>query len=238
MLIGILETGDVAEHRRGAHGGFADMFRTLLGRHGFEFRVWRVVDGELPSSPDQADGWLITGSKHAVYQDLPWIAPLEAFVRAVYAAGVPLAGICFGHQLMAQALGGKVVKSEKGWGIGPQTYDSAETGGKITVLASHEDQVVEKPADAEPIAASAFCEFAGLAYKGGPAISYQPHPEFTRAFSTQLITERRGALYDPEEADAALARMDAPLDSEWMGERMARFFRENAKAPAEQAAGA
>ena len=229
MLIGILETGDVAEHMRPAHGTFARMFQDLLSRQGFEFKVWRVVDDQLPSDPSEADAWLITGSKHAVYQDHPWIPKLESFVRDIYAARVPLAGICFGHQIMAQALGGKVIKSGKGWGIGPQTYDSDETGGKITVLASHEDQVVEKPADADVIARSDFCEFAGLAYKGAPAISYQPHPEFTPAFSRQLIEERRGALYPEDVADAALARFEEPLDSNWMGDRIARFFRESLK---------
>ncbi len=229
MLIGILETGDVAEHMRPAHGTFADMFKALLKDKGLEFRVWRVVDGELPDDPSEADGWLITGSKHAVYQDLPWIAPLEEFVRKARAAGAPIAGICFGHQIMAQALGGKVEKSPKGWGIGPQTYHSLETGGPITVLASHEDQVTRKPEDAEVIAASPFCEYAGLSYRGGPAISYQPHPEFTRAFSRQLITERRGTLYDEATSDEALARLDAPLDSDWMGERLAAFFKEHAR---------
>ena len=233
MLIGVLETGDVAAHMRDEHGdSFTQIFEKLLQGRGLELAPWRAYEGELPRDPAEADGWLITGSRHGVYDDLPWIAPLEKFVREIYAARVPLVGICFGHQLMAQALGGRVEKSSKGWGIGPQTYDSVETGGKITVLASHQDQVVETPENTEIIASSPFCEYAGLAYRGAPAISYQPHPEFSRAFSSQIITARRGVVYPESLADEALARMADDLDSQWMAGRIAEFFHEHrAKTP-------
>ncbi|SES95219.1 glutamine amidotransferase-related protein [Oceanicella actignis] len=236
MLIGILETGDVAPEMRARHGSFADMFRRLLAGQGFAFRVWRVVDGQLPADPAEADGWLITGSKHAVYDDLPWIEPLKDFIRRAAAARAPMAGICFGHQIMAEALGGRVEKSERGWGIGPQTYDSVEAGRPITILASHQDQVTRKPPSAEVVASSEFCPYAGLVYRDAPAISYQPHPEFRREFSRELIETRRGTVYDPALADAALARMDAPLDSDWMARRIADFFRAHAR-PARNGAG-
>jgi GMP synthase (glutamine-hydrolysing) len=226
MRIGILETGDVAESLRVPHEDYTKMFGHLLDGHGFEFVAYRTYLGELPDSPGDCDGWLITGSRHGVYDDLPWIAPLEEFVRAVYAAKIPLVGICFGHQIMAQALGGKVVKSDKGWGAGVQRYRSAETGGEIAVLASHQDQVVEKPADAKVIASSEFCEFAGLAYDG-PALSYQPHPEFSKEYMAGIFGMRRGESYSHEFAEARLAELDAALDSDWMGKRIARFFLEH-----------
>lgn len=226
MRIGILEASEVDERLHHHNRNYTEMFADLLKGHGFEFVKYDAYRGELPEDPRECDGWIIGASRHGVYDDLPWIAPLEDFVRAVYAAKVPLVGICFGHQIMAKALGGKVVKSDKGWGAGVQRYRSEETGGEIAILASHQDQVVEKPAGAKVIASSEFCEFAGLAYDG-PALSYQPHPEFSREFMAGILNMRRGQSYSHEFAEARLAEMDAALDSDWMGGRIAKFFLEH-----------
>ncbi|MFW2545609.1 hypothetical protein ACN2XU_23545 [Primorskyibacter sp. 2E107] len=97
MKIGILLTGRTVETLPAEHGDYDAMFRALLDGRGFQFQTYAVLDGELPPSIDAADGWLVTGSKHGVYEDLPWIAPLEDFLRQVYAGGQPIVGICFGH---------------------------------------------------------------------------------------------------------------------------------------------
>jgi len=123
MKIGILQTGHAPDELRPVLGDYADLFTALLAGQGFDFAVWNVVDGELPDDPRAADGWLITGSKHGAYEDHPWIPPLEALIRDAYAAGVPLVGICFGHQIIAQALGGRVIKFPGGWMVGRQVYD-------------------------------------------------------------------------------------------------------------------
>ena len=145
MKIGILETGDVLEELRERHGDYPGMLAELLAGQGFEFRTWRALDGRFPADPREADGWLITGSRHGVYEGHSWIAPLEAFARAVMDARLPLVGVCFDHQIMAQATGGRVEKSDEGWQLGPQTYQSAETGGPLTLLGYHQDQVVAPP---------------------------------------------------------------------------------------------
>jgi GMP synthase-like glutamine amidotransferase len=194
MKIGILETGEVAEVLKRRHGDYPAMFQRLLGAFDptLEFATVSVVRGEMPAGPHQADGWLITGSRHGVYDDLPWIAPLKRFVRDCIAARVPVVGICFGHQLLAEALGGRVEKSAKGWGVGVHDYHVVSRPGWMTDLpehfsvgAMHQDQIVEKPADAHVLATSPFCEYAALAY-GDPedptAISVQPHPEFEPGF--------------------------------------------------------
>ncbi len=108
MRIGILQTGLAPENLSPAMGDYPDMFARLLDGQGFTFQTWRVVEGEFPADVHAADGWLITGSRHGVYEDHPWIAPLEQFIRDAYAAHVPLVGICFGHQIVAQAMGGRV----------------------------------------------------------------------------------------------------------------------------------
>ncbi|MFV0360558.1 type 1 glutamine amidotransferase [Tropicimonas sp.] len=225
MLIGILQTGLPPEDAVAEHGDYPEMFETLLAGHGLRFRTWLVVNGEFPDSVADADGWLITGSRHGVYEDHPWIAPLERFIRAVRADGRPMVGICFGHQIMAQALGGKVEKFAGGWSIGPTAY--RWDGREITLNAWHQDQVVEPPDGAEVIAATDFCRFAGLAY-GDQMLSLQPHPEFSPGFIDALIRLRGQNLPDDMKG-AALAALDLPNDSRLAGDRIARFFLEHRK---------
>ncbi|MFQ5565497.1 MAG: type 1 glutamine amidotransferase, partial [Paracoccaceae bacterium] len=103
MLIGILQTGDVPKALAPRYGEYAPMFEAWLGRAGPElaFRAYAAHDGTLPADSAECDAWLITGSRHGVYDDLPWIAPLKAFLRDARAAGRPIIGICFGHQILA-----------------------------------------------------------------------------------------------------------------------------------------
>ncbi|MEM6664591.1 MAG: type 1 glutamine amidotransferase, partial [Pseudomonadota bacterium] len=181
-----------------------------------------VVDGELPQAPDVCDAWLVTGSKYGVYDDVPWIEPLKQFLRDARAAGVPIIGICFGHQIMAEAFGGRAVKSDKGWGCGVHDYDvtqkpgwMAVEGGSFTMHAMHQDQVVALPDDATRLATSPFCKNAMVSY-GDPeapdAISIQPHPEFDRDFAEALVDLRGADLLTQPRVDAAKKSFGAPVD--------------------------
>ncbi|MBL4807633.1 MAG: type 1 glutamine amidotransferase [Rhodobacteraceae bacterium] len=124
MKIGILETGKPAESLIPDFGDYPAMFEKLLGDLLSEasFFAVSVVHGEMPTAPDQADVWIITGSRHSAYEDLPWVDVLKEFLRQCMARKVPIVGICFGHQILAEAMGGKVEKSTKGWGVGVQDY--------------------------------------------------------------------------------------------------------------------
>ena len=115
MKIGILQTGHSPDDFRKELGDYGEMFTKLLDGHGLEFQIWSVVDGILPEGVGEADGWLITGSKHGAYEDHDWIPPLEDFIRDTYADGRPMIGVCFGHKILAQALGGTVEKFTGGW---------------------------------------------------------------------------------------------------------------------------
>ena len=232
MLIGVIECGTVDEPLASRHGDYPDIFARLLGRvePGLRFRTYRAVAGEVPEDPAACDGWLLTGSKHGVYDDLAWIAPLETFLRAARGAGRSIIGVCFGHQLLAEALGGRAVKSERGWGVGVHEYEVVRRPGwmgnapaRVALHAMHQDQVVEVPADATVLATSPFCPYAALAY-GDPeapdAISVQPHPEYDAAFARGVLELRSGASLDPKQVAAALETVDQPVD----GAEMARWF--------------
>ncbi len=220
MHIGILQTGLAPDDVEGL-GDYPDMFERLLAGHGFAFRTWRVVEMDFPEGPEAADGWLLTGSKHGVYEDHPFIAPLEDFIRAAYAKPVPMVGVCFGHQIIAQALGGRVEKFAGGWSVGAQSYDFG--GEALTVNAWHQDQVVEAPADAVRAASSPFCENAALIY-GDRAFTVQAHPEFEDAFVDGLIRTRGVGVVPEAQLAKAAERLGTPLDSARLGDRIAAFF--------------
>jgi GMP synthase-like glutamine amidotransferase len=237
MQIGILQTGDTPDELRERYPDYAGMFGALLqaADPAFTVRNWNINGAmDIPASPGDADGWIITGSRHGVYEDHPWIEPLKAFLREAHGAEAPMVGICFGHQILAEALGGKVVKSDKGWGCGVHSYtvrdrkpwmeDAATT---LSIQAMHQDQVVEVPPGAQVFMDSPFCPNAGIAY-GDTAISVQPHPEFDAAFERTVIENRRGAIIPENVADTALAGVDGPTDSAMFGRWMVRFFREAA----------
>ncbi len=145
-----------------------------------------------------------------------------------------MVGVCFGHQLIAQALGGTVRKSEKGWGIGRHVYQVAPDNGlldgeTIAAAASHQDQVITPPASARTIMSSDFTPHAGLLYANGTTLSAQPHPEFTVDYADALCDLRRGLAPDAV-VDAAKASLTGPLDHTTLGGVVTRFL--TAKRPA------
>jgi GMP synthase-like glutamine amidotransferase len=223
MLIGILQTGQAPADLRQRTGDYPAMFERLLGGHGLDFRTWHVEVMDFPDSIRDADGWLITGSRHGAYEDHPFIAPLETFIRDAYAAHVPLVGICFGHQIIAQALGGRVEKYSGGWAVGPQVY---EFGGEhLKLNAWHQDQVVQPPDGATIIATNDFCRYAALAY-GDRAFTVQAHPEYDEEFIADLMLTRGKGLVPEPLMEQARARFGRPNSSAVVADRIVDFFKQ------------
>jgi len=229
MKLGILETGAPPGDLRDKFGDYPQMFRALLGAEAYDYAVYDATAGELPDRPQDCDAYLITGSPAGVYDPLPWIPGLQRFLLdAKGKAG--LVGVCFGHQIMAQAFGGKAAKAPVGWGVGLHDYQVAHAepwmGGARSFrgAASHQDQVLEPPPGARIVAGSPFTPYGMLAYDDQPAISLQLHPEFAPDYAKALIEARRGRRFTDAAADAAIASYDHGDDRAEVGGWIRRFL--------------
>lgn len=237
MKLGILETGKTTPDLIDKYGEYSRMFVSLLGDRGLplDFEFYPVLDDVFPESVSECDAWLITGSRHGAYDDIPWIRRLEEFIRTAAAEQIPMVGICFGHQIIAQALGGKVIKSEKGWGLGvnqyrvtnPAPWMNGSQNYEIAVNAIHQDQVVEIPEEAELLATSEFCPNAMLAY-GNSIFTVQPHPEFDHEFQADLINARRGLVFEDPVADRGIESLSQPIENHTVAEWIVDFLRQHA----------
>lgn len=223
MRIGILQCGQSPAQLKRDLGDYPDMFVRLLDGRGFDFTTWHVEEMAFPDDIHDADGWLLTGSRHGAYEDHAFIPPLEDFIRRVHDAGVPMVGICFGHQIIAQALGGTVVKHPGGWAVGAQDYDFG--GQPVTLNAWHQDQVVALPPGAQVAGRNAFCENAALIY-GDRAFTVQAHPEFGDAFIQGLMDTRAKGVVPDDLLAAASARMGQADGASLLADQIEAFFKQ------------
>lgn len=215
MKIGIIECGPVPEALRGTYTSYPAMFAAQLAPllPGASFETISVVNGATLPAADALDAWLLTGSRHGVYDPLPWIAPLKAFIREAVRIKRPMAGICFGHQIIAEALGGKVEKAAQGFRIGMEQYSTTLGGAaqSMAMPAFHQDQVIVQPPDSEVVARSAACAYAALRYTHAPVLSVQFHPEFSQAYLADLI-----AVMAKQDAQPGLPAAQAETDKAGM----------------------
>ncbi len=223
--IGILLTGHSPAEIKADLGDYDSMFADLLKGHGLSYRTYAVVDGEFPDRVDECQGWLITGSKHGAYEPHDWIPPLEQFIRDVYDDGRPMVGVCFGHQIIAQAMGGTVEKYSHGWAVG--RHDYIIDGQPMSLNAWHQDQVTQLPPGATVIGQNEFCDNAALLY-GDRILTMQPHPEHTAEFVGRLIETRGRGLVPDDLLDTAIAQLNQPTQHQTMADRMAAFLKRGA----------
>jgi len=227
LNIAVLQAGRSPDSLTPRHGDYDAMCKALLGRKPHEAKTFAVLDNHFPRAIEGYDLIIITGSPSGVYEDHDWIAPLESLIREAYAKNIKMLGLCFGHQIIAQALGGRVEKSDKGYGIGVMDYtftDAADGGQNLSLCAWHQDQVITPPKDAETILTSDFCPHAGLSY-GSAALSFQPHPEFSKSFVKDLIDLRRGKTISEAMAEASEDSLQNDIQPHIIQTMIAAFLR-------------
>ena len=245
MNIGILQADSVLPQFRPTHGDYPDMIADVLGTAAaaldvsVSFETWDVEHGGYPPQMDACDGYVITGSRKSVYDDEPWIRRLLDYVRELHLARKKLVGLCFGHQLVAEALGGKTLGAEAGWGVGIHTSrlvarpwfiggerrdrePAARETDSFSLIVSHRDQVVRLPEDAALVATSDFCPNSMFTL-GEHILAMQGHPEFRTAYSKDLMAVGADIL-GPETLARGLASLGRPLMRDLVARWIIRFL--------------
>ena len=202
MKIGILKCDSTNDHFRKEHGDYPDMFISLFQsvETDLEFETYDVILNEYPNKLEDNDAYLISGSRYGVNDGDKWIDDLEKFILELQQRKHPLIGICFGHQMIAKALGGKTELAPQGWGAGVQNYQKILTEPwmepdleQFSILSFHKDQVTKLPKDAVLIAENDFCPYSAY-YIGEWLISFQGHPELTKDYIRALLFHRKNIL--------------------------------------------
>jgi len=229
VRVGLLECDHVSERFRHLSGDYADMFGALLGDVDVDLVPFDVCNGGGPDAPDECDAWLCTGSRRSVYDEDAWIAPASQFVRDVRDAGVPFAGICFGHQLLADALGGSVEKAPYGWGVGihPVRVVQSEPWmhpmqDELQLHFMHQDQVVRPPRDAVVLGCTDHCTVA-MFRVGDTMLGMQAHPEFTVAYADALLADRTERV-GGDRAEEARRSLTTPTDEAVVAQWLTTFL--------------
>ena len=219
MNIGLLQCDHVSDQFQHIISDYPDAFCDLFARHAphISLRVYDVCHGVLPQSLDECDGYITTGSRYSVYDDEGWIHHLCEFVRQVHDQSRKLVGICFGHQMIAHALGGTVAKSDNGWGIGAKTVDILQTRPwmqppqeSYRLLVSHQDQVLALPPGAEVLGGNVHCPVSMFTV-GNHMLGFQAHPEFTPDYAEALMDARLERIGYDVVQDARLT-LNEPTD--------------------------
>ena len=234
MKIGILQCDHVQQQLESEFGDYPLMFTRLLEEitSDWEYVVYPVLHGKFPTAVDECDGYITTGSRHGVNDGFPWIDQLLAFIRDIDQQGVKFVGICFGHQLLAKALGGRVEKSSRGWGIGVSNSHIIKRQSwmepfqpEMGLVVSHQDQVVELPARANRLAASQFCPNYMLQI-GKHLMGVQGHPEFTHLYAAALMDRRRDHI-SASRIREGMASLQAEVHDKLMVLWIVNFFTED-----------
>ncbi|MGZ8154181.1 MAG: glutamine amidotransferase-related protein [Burkholderiales bacterium] len=233
MKIALLGCDDVPQRFRHIAGGYHDMFAALLGPHipNLDLEWIEVYRDAAPPAPGAFDAYLCTGSRWSVYEDRGWIRELKYFIGRLHEDGTPFVGICFGHQMLAEALGGNVERAEYGWGIGVHTMHVVKHEDwmsppleRCKLLYMHADQVRTMPPDSVLLASAEHCPVA-MFKVGDSMLGIEGHPEFPAAYEEALLLDRKERI-GTERVDAALASLKDRTDERLIGAWIARFLRQ------------
>jgi len=220
MKIGILQCDSTNMEFRTEHGDYPDMFKSIFKKIDkfLEFEIFDIQLSQYPNSYEECDAYLITGSRYSVYDKDKWIHKLEDYVIELHKRKYPLIGICFGHQIVAKALGGKTEMAPQGWGAGVHKYSKIFSKSwlmpsldNFSLIVSHQDQVTELPEGADLLAESSFCPYAAFSIDEH-ILTFQGHPEFSKAYSKALIDLRKKKLGEAVYLES-LKSLEEPVQS-------------------------
>ncbi len=229
MKIGLLECDHVGEDLLHIAGDYRQMFGDLFNRHApqLQLEYYDVCNGQFPASVDACEAFVCTGSRSSANDPDDWIQDLKNFLRQLRDADKPFVGICFGHQMMAQALGGKVERASQGWGIGVHDLNVTKTESWMKpeqsscgIQYTHSDQVVRLPENSEVLGKSDHCPVA-MFQVGEKMLGIQGHPEFPAAYAEALV-RKRTKLIGEEKVNAA--KFNAPTDEAIITTWLAKFL--------------
>lgn len=231
LKIAILECDPCSSEVWQEYGKFHQLFEQSLGEinKNLKFQNFEVFNHQFPNNINDFDGFIISGSQYGAYEKRDWILELETFIQKLFVAKKKTAGICFGHQIMAKALGGTVEKSNKSWGVGimkhqiidPEKWMGVDKGEQIYSIVSHQDQVIELPKNARVNAGNDFCPYYWLSYENH-FTSLQGHPEFSKEISRTLMKKKEGLTQ--EQIKNGLESLNQQVDSKKINQWLINFL--------------
>ena len=228
MKLAILDADILYDSLKPRYDSYGVMFEQLLARPDdqLQMSVFCVIEGEYPPDPSLFDAFLVTGSKFDSFADDAWVEALRVYVRRLYAEGRPMVGVCFGHQLLAHALGGRAGRSDAGWGLGVMQYQLDQQPGfvgsrtSVNLIVSPRDQVLTLPPEAQRLGSKYFCRKAAFVIPG-KVLAIQGHPEFSVDYARDLLALRADQL-----SPAMLEKVDASFATPHDGDLVAGWIRQ------------
>lgn len=223
MKIGLL----VCDYIQEGFPGYPELFGNLLPEH--EMVNYYVCDGKFPKSAKDHEAWIVTGSKFSVYDDIEWINKLKEFVREIAKADKYCIGVCFGHQMLGEAMGGKVLKSPMGWCVGVHQFEVLEDASwmnpnqpKVNLLMSCQDQIQVLPPHSKVLAKATKCP-VGIIQIGNKMLGIQGHPEFSSEYVKYLMKDRTNRIGE-DIVTVGLESLKLPKHSDIVGKWINNFI--------------